>query len=106
MARRGGRKKKYLAVARDERLKASHILIIEAEGVKAAYEECTHQCIMNGLPVPEQRAVYELEEESGTHICTVFDAQMKEGLFNGRTNLSVSAGSANARACSGAILRR
>ncbi len=97
-------RKKWLAVARDEQLAGSHILIVEADSIKTAYEACAHQCIMHGLRMPEQRAIYELNEES-VHVCTVLDPQFKGGLFNGRANVSIGPKSADAEPWSGAIRR-
>jgi hypothetical protein len=98
-----GEKKKWLAIARDDALGGSHILIVEASTHKEAYEQTTHQCIMNRMRVPDMRAVYELKEESGAHICTVLDAANKGGLFNGRAALSLSPGAINARSRTGAV---
>lgn len=104
-----GPMKRWLAIARDDQAGGSHLFVIEATSVKEAYQKCATLCVMNELPPPEQRAVYELPEDfnggSGTLICTVLDAKPKEGLFNGRSNVSVSGGATNARSWAGAILR-
>ena len=100
--------KKWLVVARDERLRGSHILIVEAASIRDAYDAASTTCIINGLGVPDRRAIYELvedEQSGGQHICTVLDARMKEGLFNGRAEISISPGAARTQSWSGAILR-
>ena len=85
--------KTWLAVARDEQLNE-----------KNAYEECAHQCIMHGLRVPERQAIYALNEESDAqHVCSVLDARMKEGLFNGRDRLSIGPGTDSTRSGAGSV---
>lgn len=100
--------RKWLAIARDDAAGGSHIIIVEAESVKDAYQKCYITCLANDLKLPEQRAVYQLPEdisEDGALICTVLDAKPKEGLFNGRTNVSIGPGTASTKSWPGAILR-
>ncbi|HLI71483.1 MAG TPA: hypothetical protein VKV19_17140 [Ktedonobacteraceae bacterium] len=88
--------KKWLMVARDEQLGGSHILIVRAQDIKEAYEKCTHECVMNGLGVPDRRTAYELTEDGATHICSVLDCRPREGLFNGVTPISIGPGAERA----------
>ena len=100
-----GEKKKWQAVARDEKLRGSHIIIVEAASIRDAYDAVSTTCIVNGLGAPDRRAIYELSEEGGQHVCTVLDAAMREGLFNGRAEISISARPERAGSWPGAILR-
>lgn len=91
--------RKWLVFARNQEMRASRVLIVEATGIKEAYEKSIHEHIMRKLKLPDSQSAAEIKDGE-TWICTLLEPKTRGGLFNGQSEhgaaLSLSAGAINA----------